>query len=274
MADKDSAQAPTDEESKDAPVSSDVEEPTTKETKTPASEDDVDPDDLELTDEQLEAAEDDAEENESEQDGKELEGSSEEEAPAEAEAKPEPVDEDSSEGVTTSEEEKSPARIAWEQREARRQALKQQQQQEYLESAEDEKDLALRQLQIEAYNNRVQSNINKLQNGIEKAVASIDLFRTGTPEQKEQLLREVDKFEALYVTKDQNGDPIEVRGDILQYLQNEAEFIRKLTGVGARQQAKDKSKTKAKTLTAPASKPKETPRDPEIDAFDEEANRW
>lgn len=243
---------------------------------TEAQETEVDPDDIELSDEDLEAAGDD-EETKEEEAGDESQGSEEaEEKPeeqSEEETEAESTDEESSEEVTPSED-KSPARTAWEQREARRQADKSNQQEQYIDAAEDEKDLALRQLQVDAYNNKVEGNINKLQNGIDKAIAGIDLFKTGTPEQKERLLREVDKFEALHVRKDRNGDPVEVTGNIYTYLQEEADSIRRLTGVGARQQVRDKSKTKAKTLTPPASKPKPAEVDPDVEAFDAEAERW
>lgn len=164
-----------------------------------------------------------------------------------------------------------PAYEAWKQREAKRQEAKITAQKDYLEAAEDDRDLALRQLQIDAYNNKVEANANKLQNGIDKAVAAIDLFQTGSPEVKEELVNALDDFERMYVRKDQNGDPIEVTGDVYQFLQTKAESIRKLTNVGVRQQVKDKTKTKSRTITAPAAKPKEAAKDPLLEAFDEEA---
>lgn len=187
-------------------------------------------------------------------------------------------DEESTEKDTTSEEdikrhnqEMAARRIA--EKQAREQA-KAQQQQQYLEQAEDDKDLALRQLQIDAYNNRVESNVNKLQNGIEKAVANIDLFHNGTPEIKEALASSLEKFERMNVKYDSNGDPIHVEGDVYEYLQNEADTFKRILKTGARQQVKAKTKAKARTETLPTRAPKEPKVDPDLAAFDEEVAKW
>jgi len=240
-------------------------------------------DDMELSDEDIEA---DETEESGESENKTATTESEEEAQEESEDDVESTDSDSE--STDSEQEESTeegtdsdddareaaARRAFEQREAQRHKAKVDAQQEYLDAAEDGKDLALRQLQIDAYNNRVESNTNKLQNGIDKAVASIDLFRTGTLEVKQELTDSLDDFERMHVKRDRNGDPIEVTGDVYQFLQKKADSIRRLTGVGARQQQKDRSKTRSKTITPPAKKPKEPKVDPDIAAFDEEADKW
>lgn len=232
-----------------------------------------DTDDFELED--IEVSEDDmklddtdeSEETEEEEATAESDEESEEESEAD-------VDEESSEDNTQTElERQNAARVAYQEREAKRRAEKAQSQAEYLEGAEDDRDLALRQLQIDAYNNRIEGNTNKLQNGIDKAVASIDLFRDGSPEVKEELAKSLDDFEKMYIKRDQNGDPIEVAGDVYQYLQEKADSIRRLTGIGARQQKTDKANQKARTLTPPAKTPKAPAKDEALEAFDEEAYR-
>ena len=188
-------------------------------------------------------------------------------------------DEDSKEDDTPSKEEQKRAnnvenarkRIAERQQ---REDAKNNAQQEYLDEADDDKDLALRQLQVDAYNNKIESNTNKLQNGIDRSLANIDIFRDGTTEEKEELARRLEDFEGRYVKYDQNGDPVEVKADVYQYLQKEADSIRRLTSVGARKQAKDKGKVTARTTTAPSRTPKPAAKDPEMDAFDEEANKY
>ena len=155
-----------------------------------------------------------------------------------------------------------------------REQRKREEQQAYIEQAEDQKDLALRQLQVEAYNNKIENNTAKLQTSLERAVASIDLFRTGTPAVQQRLLRAVDQFESMHVVKDDNGDPIEVRGDVYQYLQDEANSIRELLGDGAKQQVTAKAKQKQRTLTPPVRTPKKPAVDPDLAAFDEEASSW
>lgn len=139
---------------------------------------------------------------------------------------------------------------------------------------EAQRELAVRQLRVDAYNNHVERNRNTLDSGIEKAVASIDLFREGTPEIKEELARRLENFEAQYVKYDTAGDPVEVKGDVYQYLQNEANSIRKLINTGARNQVKAKTKAQARTQTLPTRAPKEPTVDPDLAAFDEEAAKW
>lgn len=249
----------TKEETQDTDVDTDLED-------MDISFDDVDDDETEESDDESEDEDKDTEPAESEEESKE------DEQPEEV------ADEESKEEDTTSEEdikkhnaEMAQRRIA--ERQAKEQA-KQEQQQKYLEEAEDNRDLALRQLQIDAYNNKVEGNTNKLTNGIERAVSSIDLFQTGDPEVKEALATSLEKFEQMYVTYDSNGDPVEVKGDVYEYLQNEADSIRRILNIGARNQSKAKTKAKARTETLPTRAPKEPKVDPDIAAFDEEVAKW
>ena len=210
-------------------------------------------------------------EEESEDDGEQEET---QEQPEESET----PDQDSREEDTISQEEQKRrndeyARRRIAEKKAREDA-KRQAQEEYLQQAEDEKDLALRQLQVDAYNNKVEFNQSKLQSGIDKAVASIDLFREGSPEVKEFLFNSVDDFEARYVSYDQNGDPISVEGDVYQYLQRKADEARRLAGVGARENSKQRNSAKTRAMTPPSKTPKQPKVDPDLEAFDEEASRW
>ena len=208
-------------------------------------------------------SDDEEEQEESAEDGEDVEESTE---PQEKAAKTE-------ESTDTKEQ----ARKAYEARQAEKQArdqAKRDAQFEYIKAAEDDKDLALRQLQIDAYNNKIENNTQRLTNALDKAVGSIELFRTGSPAVKERLLRAVDQYEAMHIKKDQNGDPIEVTGDVFEFLQQEANSIQELLGDGARKQSKDKSGQKARTLTAPVKTPKKAKVDPDLAAFDEEAASW
>lgn len=187
----------------------------------------------------------------------------------------EPSDEKDSESSDEESEQKRVnndfARRRIEERE-RREALKQQQQQEFLQEAEDARDLALRQLQVDAYNNRVLTNNSLLESQLDRAIADIPEFRNGTPEVREELASSLDDFERMYVTRDRNGDPIEVRGNLNEFLQAKAESIRRLTGVGARAQVSDKAKAKSRTDTVPTKKPATPKSDPMLEGFDEKAN--
>lgn len=187
-------------------------------------------------------------------------------------------DEESKEEVTPSKEEQQRLNNLYAQKRIAEKQVKDeakhQEQAEYLQAAENDQQLAVRQLQIDAYNNRVEFNANKLESGIDKAVANIDLLSKGSPEVKRELLRAVDDFEKMYVKYDSNGDPVQVTGDVYQYLTERADSIRRIQDVGARQSKQARSKATTRTTTLPSKTPKEIKGDPDLDAFAEEAKRW
>jgi hypothetical protein len=156
-----------------------------------------------------------------------------------------------------------------------RQQAKAEAQAEYLDNAEDQRDLALRQLQIEAYNTKVERTTSKLESSLDRAIADIDLFREQNPVIQKHLARVLDSFEDRYVVKDRNGDAVEVKDsmDLYEYLQEEAATIRELTGIGAKQQQTAKANQKARAVATPSRSPKKAKSDPMTDGFDEEANR-
>jgi hypothetical protein len=156
------------------------------------------------------------------------------------------------------------------EREARREA-KLQASQDFLDKAEDNQDLVLRQLQIDTHNNKVAQVSNKLEGDLNRVMASIDLFTSKDPVIQEAMLDAVDTYDALHVKRDEFGDPIEVTGDMHDYLSKEAARIRKLTGIGARQQEQAKNTQKKRTLTTPTRTPAKAKTDPLLDGFDEEA---
>lgn len=208
----------------------------------------------------------------------EQEESEEPEEQSEDEAEEASQDEETEEEVTPSKEEQKKLNDLYAQKRIAEKQLKDralaESQAEYLNNAKDDTQLALRQLQIDAYNNRVEFNNNKLETGINRALAEIDLFRSGPPEVKEALLSALDDFEKLNVKYNENNDPVIVEGDVYQYLKDKADSIRRLTDVGARQSKKDRNKATTRTITTPSKTPKEPKADPEMDAFDEEASRW
>lgn len=207
---------------------------------------------------------------------------------AEEEDDTEDSDDDSSKDALTEEERKAhndamaKARIA--EREARdrtRQAEKQAQDatiERYLaEAGDDEAEQERRQLNVDAWRvkeERISVNQDRLQAGIERAVASIDLFKTGSPAVQEELAKSLDDFEKLHVQMDDKGRPLAVNADVVQFLQAKAESIKRLQGDGAVKQEKSKSKEKSRTLTPPSRAPKKAKADPVVDGFDEEAKRY
>lgn len=147
-------------------------------------------------------------------------------------------------------------------------------QKDYLDKAEDDKDLALRQLQVDAYNNKVERNESKLSTAYERAIKDFPVLADTSPEIQAEVNAAIDAFQAMHVSIDKFGKPVDVRADFYKHLQDKADSIERLTGMGARKQEQSKSKEKSKTLDVPSRAPKEKKVDPDLEAFDEEANRW
>lgn len=173
-----------------------------------------------------------------------------------------------------------PKELARQAYEARQQARQEREAQmskmaeEHLQAAEDEKDLALRQLQIDAYTNKVNSNTDRLTNQYEKALNSIQAFQNPTPEVKEFLDSAVDEFEARFVQIDELGNPVNVNGDLYAFLQTKAGLVEKLTQLGARKEKVSSAKEKANVTPTPSAPAKESKVDPALEAFEKELDRW
>lgn len=197
---------------------------------------------------------------------------------------------DSEENTATQEEEPKKgepdpelAREAYKRREAERRLREAEQQKEaenlqrYLDEArDDEAELLRRQAQVQNYvldRERSQVLQDKLDVGINRAVAELGIQNMDDAT-KQYLARRLDEFEQGRVVKDQYGNIREVRGDVYQYIKEEMDSISQFRSVGAREQAKKKQTEKARTVKTPTRTPKEKPTDPDLDAFDEEANRW
>lgn len=160
------------------------------------------------------------------------------------------------------------------ERQAREEARAKAQQAVLDEVADNPNERDLRSLQIFAYNQTVQNNSDRLVNGFDKAVANIDLYKSEDPNVQAELDAALDEFQQMHVTLNEFGDPVEVRGDLYQFLANKAERIRRLTGIREVNQKKARAKTQARTDTLPSKTPKKPKVDPDLEAFDEEASRW
>ena len=173
-----------------------------------------------------------------------------------------------------------PKELARQAYEARQQARQEREAQmakmadEHLQAAEDEKDLALRQLQIDAYTNKVNSNTDRLTNQYEKALNSIQAFQNPTPEVREFLDSAVDEFQARFVQIDELGNPVNVNGDLYAFLQTKAGLVEKLTQLGARKEKVSSAKEKANVTPTPSAPAKESKVDPALEAFEKELDRW
>jgi hypothetical protein len=224
-------------------------------------------------------AEEPEETSDEEQDESETEESQDEPVEEEAETGEDtPPKESPDEAQKRYNDEMAKRRIAEKELQKERQRNEQDNLKRYLAEAEDDEVLyAQRKNEIAQHllqKERSELTYEKLQVGIDKAVAGIDLFRTGTPEIKEELAKSLDDFERMYVDKDEQGNFLKVNADVYQYLQSKADSISRIAGIGARQQSKQKASEKARTVTQPVRTPKPVKSDPELDGFDEEANRW
>jgi len=246
-----------------------VEDTSVAEADTSTNEEAQDLEDIEVTPEELNDETEDTEDETTDTEPSETEEESkEDEGTEEQSEEPEQSDEEKQKAFN---KEMAERRI---QEKLQRELSQKAEQEKYLEQAEDEKDLALRQLQVDAYNNQVERNTDKLTTQYEKAVKDFEILSSDDPVVKAEVDAAIDSFQALHVTVDSYGNPTQIRGDLYQYLQNKADSIRQLTSIGARQQVKSKEKEKSKTFTPPSRTPKEPKVDPDMAAFEEEAGKW
>lgn len=234
-------------------------------------------DEVDESEEELEEASEDESEEETETETEEVEAeetNEEEESEASDETKSEETnDSQMSDEEKQKQHNREMAEKRIQEKKAREAAIKRQQD-EYIAAAEDDTQLALRQLQVDAYKTKVTTNESSLKTGFERAMVDFPILANTSPEIQAEVDAALDTFQGLYVTIDDWGNPSEVRGDLYQYLQNKAESIERLTKIGAKQESKAKGKTKANTLTPPSRTPKQPKVDPMLEGFDEEASRW
>jgi len=261
------------ETTEDVGPSQEVDTSTNEETQDTDSSDDLENDDTSFD------LDDETEETEESNDETEDEAATESEDEEEEESEEDVEEADSEEDSTPQEDdqkkrndEMAKRRIA--EREAR-EADKQKQYDEYLNEAEDDTDRALREVRLEAYVARIERNNDKINTGLDKAVAAIPELTKGTPEFKEALNEAYQDFLDTKVVWDRNGDPIDIKGDVLDYLKAKADSYRKIAQSGARTQKKQKAAQKSRTDVVPTRPPKQSKSDPLLDGFDEEvAKNW
>jgi len=264
---------------------------TTEETSTEEETQDTEDVSLEEMDESFDDADDD-ETEESEDDEEEEDSASSDTEESTEESKEDDVEETDSESTDTETEETSAAerkrlndeaakaRIEAKNAKAEAEAVRRETEEanieRYLQEAgDDEAEKKAREADVRSWRltqKEIALNESTLQTTLQQAVASIDLFTTGTPAVKERLLRAIDQFEANNIVTDKKGRPVEIKGNLMQHLQQEADSIRELLGDGARAQDKAKTNQKSRTMTPPAKPPKKAKVDPDLEAFDSVAN--
>lgn len=150
----------------------------------------------------------------------------------------------------------------------------------YIAEGKDATERSLREVKIAQYNNRIETTTNQLRSGVLSARQNIDLFNSKEPAIKDSMYDAIDKFEAIFVEKDDNGDFLDIRidpttgekADVQQYLAKEAERIKNLTGLGAKEQERAKKTQKKRTATLPQRQPVKKKVDEMLAGFDDEAN--
>ena len=136
---------------------------------------------------------------------------------------------------------------------------------------EDPLDAAVRQLQVDAYNNTVDKVESTVKNDYQRALNDFEVLRTSDPVIQAEIDDAINAFQAQYLTIDQFGNPVDLRGDLYATLQAKADSIAKLTGIRAKRQEQSKGREKSKTLVTPTRAPRTPKKDPDLEAFDEEA---
>ena len=148
----------------------------------------------------------------------------------------------------------------------------------YLKDAQDDdNELAKRQAEVDRYSLNVEKSAlmeEKLSIGLDRAKANIDLLQTGTADEKDALLSTLDDYERMYIVKDKNGRLVQDKADVYQFLTERANTIKRLTRVGATQQAQQKRTQSKKALVAPSRSSPSKKIDPDLAAFDKAFNEF
>lgn len=242
--------------------------------------DDVSLEDIEISVDELEDSEDDEsaddELEETSEEASESEDTSEETEEVTEDSKSEETTEDSKqteeantasvEEIRRQNDEYAKQRIA--ERQAKRQADVQAQKQ-YLSEAQSEEEAKERELFVQAYNlqeQRVQLNEDSLQVGIDKAMGLIP--EMSDKRYQEEFAKALDDFEEAYTVRDKTGRPVEIKKDVFKHLQDKADSIRRIQGVGELKAKTDDLKARAKTIPTPSRTPKEAKVDKDLSDFD------
>lgn len=228
----------------------------TETTESPASEEAVD----EGTEAETEA---EGEEPEAE----ETEGEAKTEDKTEEPAKPEETDPE--------EARKAAAREAYQQRKAQREAQEAQlaaaQARELQEFSDavggDQEQIAIKQQQQAFYQTTVSTNTDRLTAQIDQA-KNIPVFQNMNPTVERAFNDAIDEFLVKNVTVDALGNPLQVRGNLYDFLQTKASLIEDLTRIGAKQEKSNIAKQRAAVTPKPSGSPKTPKVDKDLADFD------
>lgn len=196
----------------------------------------------------------------------EVEAEEEEESETQLESTPE--DEQTDQETDPEELRKEEARRRYEERErarAERKARVESQTQEYVEEAEDDTDRRLRAMEVQQYNQIIEHNENTLIGEFERVKVNPDL-QIFNPDNKEAFNprlyeKAIRDYNAGYLTYDQNGNMVGIKGSLYQYLTETAEIYQAAINSGQIQQVRAERKMKTNADTKPAATPKAPTKD-------------
>lgn len=175
---------------------------------------------------------------------------------------------------------KEQARLQYQQRQQERlrreSQLEQMNNQELLamqQQGADDEQIAIRQMQQVQYGMTVTNNTDRLQNQFDAAKTSIPYMNDPNPKIRDFMMAGVDEFEAMHVRFDQLGNPIQVSGNLTEYLQTKARQVDDLLRSGEVQGKKNTAKSKSAVTPRPSGTPPKAKVDPIVAAFLDEANK-
>lgn len=232
-------------------------------------------DDLELEETNESPASDEKVDESSEADTEAKEETDEEPKGEETEDEEESKDETKVEETNPEEARKAAAREAYHQRQAARAKQEAQlaaaQAQELAEFAEavngDQEQIAFKQQQQAFYQTTISTNVDRLSAQVDQA-RTIPIFQDMTPARERAFNDAIDEFLIKNVTTDALGNPLQVKGNLYDFLQTKASLIEDLRRDGAKQEKSDTAKQRAAVTPRPGGSPKPPKVDQDLADFD------
>lgn len=180
-------------------------------------------------------------------------------------------EEESTEDLQPLLDEKEVARRRYEERQALKAEREQRilaQTKDYVTSADDDVDQRLRNMEVQAYNQLVSSNEDKLISEFERAVNSPEL-QMFNPDSDQFNQKAYDialkNYHAGYIEYDTNGNMVSLKGSLYEHLKEQSDLLSSAVKTGAFQQVRATKKMKSEADIKPAAQPKEQPKDSILD---------
>lgn len=169
---------------------------------------------------------------------------------------------------------KEEARRRYEERQAAIQARRERIREtgeEYVKAGDDEYDQRLRNMEVEAYANKVEANENTLIGEYDRVKANpeLQIFNPDSPEFNQRVYdKAMRDFSAGYIVTDQQGNFVEVKGSLFEHLKETADLLGSAVTSGKFQQVRDSKKNRSQADPKPAASPRDSgTKDPIMDVL-------